>query len=216
MPRLLFSDMKKVKIYGERNTGTRYLSQLITGNLKVEQLRGVVPDTKFWKMNEFNKNLYFTQTSKFNLGWKHSFVDLATLQNHPDLNNIYFVTLSKNPYSFLLSLYKRPYHYKGTKPENFLQFLQARWLVQKRDNHDSTGYQNPIELWNSKNSSYMALKELLPEQTINIRYEDLLEHPETSISEFSDLSGIQKTPVFLNLLRSTKEQSKSFSYYQKF
>ena len=39
--------------------------------------------------------------------------------------SIRFVTLTKNPYSWLLSLYRRPYH-AGEKAETFAEFLSLR------------------------------------------------------------------------------------------
>lgn len=36
-------DKSVLKLYGERNTGTNYLTKLIDLNLDIEQLHGVVP-----------------------------------------------------------------------------------------------------------------------------------------------------------------------------
>lgn len=55
---------KRVKIYGERNTNTNYLSQLIGLNLKAEEIPGVVPARimalqRRLPGNELVRDLYF-------------------------------------------------------------------------------------------------------------------------------------------------------------
>ena len=208
--------MKKIKIYGERNTGTNFLSNLLRENLDIELLEGTVPNGKFWALSEFNKNLYFSLTSNKNLGWKHALVAPAQLQRNKNTRNVYFLTVSKNPYSFLLSLYKNPYHYKGVKPNSLLKFLQTKWYVQGRENVESRFYRNPVELWNSKNHSYLQLKEKLPLQTVNLKYEDLLENPEAEIDKICQFLKVPKKQDFKNYTLSTKDPEKSFSFYQNY
>ena len=71
--------MKYVKIYGERNTNTNYLGELIRLNLDVSELPGVVPrkmrrlQTRLPAKN-FLRDAYFAATYAKNLGWKHSMV----------------------------------------------------------------------------------------------------------------------------------------------
>ena len=208
--------MKKIKIYGERNTGTNYLSNLLRENLDIELLEGTVPDGKFWALSEFNKNLYFYLMSNKNLGWKHALVDPAKIQRNKIARNVYFLTVSKNPYSFLLSLYKNPYHYKGVKPNSLLEFLQTRWYVQGRENMEARFFRNPVELWNSKNHSYLQLQKKLPLQTVNLRYEDILENPEAEIDKICQLLKVRKRKDFKNYTLSTKDPKKTFSFYQNF
>lgn len=208
--------MKKIKIYGERNSGTNFLSRLMVKNFDVEELRGTVPNSNFWKSSEFNKSLYFTLTSKKNFGWKHCCVNPAKIKSNYNFQDVGFVTLTKNPYSFLLSLYKKPYHYRGNKPDNFYDFLLTKWYVQKRDNIKAKYYNNPIELWNSKNGSYIDLKHTFDSQTLNLKYEDLLANPNEILEKIANHFTINKKGVFSNYTKSTKELQKSFSYYQKY
>jgi len=72
--------INKYTIYGERNSVTSYLEQLIDKN--------------------FNINI------KWDYGWKHFF-------GHNDLSNtddILFIAIVRNPYDWLNSMYKTPYH----------------------------------------------------------------------------------------------------------
>ena len=103
--------INRVKIFGERNTGTNYLSKLIASNLLVKIKRGTVPKISPFALNEFTKDLFFFLSKKCNLGWKHSYIDydIALLKEVEEYKTA-IITLTKNPYSFLLSLYKNPYH----------------------------------------------------------------------------------------------------------
>ena len=72
---------RRIKIYGERNTNTKFMRKLIDLNLDVEQLPGVVPPALRRALrlvprraNELIRDLYFVLTFRQNLGWKHSLV----------------------------------------------------------------------------------------------------------------------------------------------
>ena len=208
-----------IKIYGERNTGTNYLLKLLRRNLEVDLLRGVVP----WYVripfpqSELARDLYFAVTSRWNLGWKHCLAPLPAavraLRGHSD--NLLFVTLTKNPYSWLLSLYRHPHHYRrelGT----FQQFLTAPWATVRREKTVSE-YPNPIIMWNEKNTAYLRLAAEMP--TANLKYEDLLADPEQTLVQLATRYSIKRSrPDFANVIASTKERegAKDFSYYQNY
>ena len=122
------------KIVGERNTGTRYLKQLLQLNLQVPHLQFRVNGRnveKLTNMSEAEKdNAYASDPSFF--GWKHacaptlpqliahdddaetSAIATATLLLKQPLrvpaNRILFVVIGKNPYSWLLSMWRHPYN----------------------------------------------------------------------------------------------------------
>jgi hypothetical protein len=67
---------QSIKLYGERNTNTRYLSRLIELNLKVEEIGAKVPTTVMRLQyllpgHKLVLNTYFNTTFELNLGWKH-------------------------------------------------------------------------------------------------------------------------------------------------
>ncbi len=73
--------VKLIKLYGERNTNTNYMSKLIELNLDVQEIPGTVPPTimKIQKLlpgQELVRDIYFYFTYKNNLGWKHTHVKL--------------------------------------------------------------------------------------------------------------------------------------------
>jgi len=214
-----------LKIYGERNTGTNYLHQLVESNLDVELLPGVVPlsvlrlrrflpNTEFF--NEMVRDLYFIVSYRKNLGWKHSLVKPVEQLSKYKITqkNLSFVTITKNPYSWLLSLYKRPYHQHWSVKPDFDSFLLLPWSTVKRENSPRK-IKNPIEMWNLKNRAYLQLKRKFP--TIDLKYECLLLKPEQEVIRIKEkFSLVQKAWPFQNIEKSTKGDQKDFLYYQRY
>ena len=201
----------QVKIFGERNTGTNYLAKLIRSNLNVNIIRGTVPRKSLFMLNEFTKDLFFFFTKKYNLGWKHSYIDLNKISRLLSI-----VTLTKNPYSFLLSLYKNPYHYIGDKPKTFEGFINNHWIVRKRDNLSNNVLKNPIELWNIKNKSYMDLYFKKEDICLNLKYEDLVADPRKIIMRIASKFSLDLNQDFLNYQESTKNSKQRFEDYQRY
>jgi len=210
-----------LKMYGERNTGTNYLARLIGLNLEVEQIPGVVPDfirnlQRILPGEELVRDIYFGITFSRNLGWKHSLVKAPEklAEYRICAKGVSFVTLTKNPYSWLLSLYRNPYHqYWKSKPD-FENFLGSPWRNVGRDNTPRE-FSSPVELWNRKNVSYMLLCSDFP--TLNLRYEDLLENPQVTLEKIAERFSYQwKNGEFVNFNDSTKEKSKDFAFYRDY
>ena len=82
------NDRRLLKMYGERNTSTNYLSKLIELNLKVDELRGVAPDFLMridaaLGNSELARDIYFSLTYGKTLGWKHTKVkSMAELRRY--------------------------------------------------------------------------------------------------------------------------------------
>lgn len=210
---------KKIKIYGERNTGTNFLSKLIDLNFDCKLLSGTVPSNlnriiKKVKGTENIKDKYFKITEKNNLGWKHREIDKMFLRNLNQLNeDVGFLTLTKNPYSWLLSLYNRPYHYKDEKP-SFEKFLEKPWKTVGRETILQE-YANPIEMWNIKTRSYLSLEKQF--KVYPIKYEDLLLDPIKELHKISlnlELNTKKEFPVNFN--KSTKDSDKNSNYYKDY
>ncbi len=207
----------KIKIYGERNTGSRYLGSLVGLNLAAELLRGDVPRIvrKLSQKNEALRDLFFKITFRRNLGWKHRMAPTAKELKNIPLDEILFLTITKNPYPWLLSLYQRPYH-QQKKWKSFEQFLQSPWKTVGRENY-SAPFPNPIVIWNQKNRAYLNLKNHA--STYNICYEDLLECPEDIIANIvAEFPITRQKNSFENITETTKreDQGKNFDYYRQY
>lgn len=213
---------RKIKIYGERNSNTRYLSELLRLNLEAEEVRGVAP--RFVRLAQSmapGKNsvidFYFSISYQTNLGWKHTCVKPAAelADNALVKAGLVFLTVTKNPYSWLLSLHRRPYHNKANEdePVDFETFLKTPWPTLGRDD-TAPVIDNPVVLWNIKNRSYLGLPE---QQTLHTRTEDYFEDPAAIIEKISETFSIpRRTPDFANYERSTKDQSRDSAYYRDY
>lgn len=211
---------KKIKIYGERNTNTNYMSQLISLNLKAEEIHGSVPSKvmsiqKYFPGNELIRDIYFYLTYARNLGWKHTRLKTMKELNKYKLiqSNLVLLTITKNPYSWLLSLHRNPYHQYYTDKPSFEDFLQRQWKTIGRENVDSA-LKNPMELWNIKNKSYLQPQN---KKLINITTESIFNDPEAIIQKISQQHSIErKSGKFVNYERSTKDKNKGSAYYRDY
>jgi hypothetical protein len=210
-----------IKLYGERNTNTNYLSQLIRLNLEAGELRGVVPPAVMRLQSrlpgeEWLRDLYFAMTYDRNLGWKHSWAEpakrIARCTAFTD-NDLVFVTTTKNPYSWLWSLFRRPYHQRGATKPDFMTFLTSPWLTVGRD-RITHRLQSPIELWNIKNSSYLQLP---ADRTLHTTTERLIADAEGVIGEIATSFAIPRLAEgFTDYDSSTKDPAKDKRYYQDY
>jgi len=157
---------------GERNSGTRYLRQLLGKNLPLPHMRLPVPDEELFAMSEAEKDAAFIESEREFWGWKHACAPtVAHLAVHPDSSRaVLFVVTSKNPYSWLLSMWRHPYHYIGAKPATFDQFLRRPWGVLGRERFVGCGgvegspsesrqqhFNSPVDMWNRKLRSFAQL-----------------------------------------------------------
>lgn len=207
-------------MYGERNTTTNYLSKLVGLNLDIEELRGSVPSyigdiQKYLPGNEWMRDLYFSFTYKENLGWKHTRVEAPAVlkQYFTEAEQPVFVTITKNPYSWLLSLHRNPYHHPGSRKVSFENFIESQWMTTRRDNCERW-LSNPVELWNIKNRSYLGLAGL---DALNLTSENVLDDPAKVIDQISETFGItRKSDDFINYEKSTKDSKKNSNYYRDY
>ena len=210
---------RRVKIYGERNTGTTYLEQLLLRNLHVDSLRGGIPRSirRLFPNSERARDWYFRATSWRNLGWKHAFVpsENQLARARPDTSRLLFLTLTKNPYAWLLSLYRQPYHAKR-KYSSLEQFLEEPWQTVGRENTRSA-FANPVEMWNQKNAAYLALGGYTT--ALHCRYEELLADPLGFLERLCSKHGIQsRRSSFKNVHEAMKghDRGKTFDDYRAY
>lgn len=207
---------KDLKVYGERNTGTRYLSQLLTGNLDVRLLNGAAPRMLgwFWPDSEAVRDAYFRLTVRSNLGWKHR---LPPRPDDPLLlaagaRETGFVTVVKNPYSWLLSLLRRQYS-AGRVYGSVEELVTSPWTTVGRECAPPQ-FAGAVDMWNRKYAACLALP---GERTVNLRYEDLLGDPATQIATVAKRLGLaQRHAAFSNVESSTKRSAQGFEDYRRY
>lgn len=156
--------MRFIKIYGEQNSGTIYLEWLL------------------------KKNLDATLLDSYDFGWKHRVAPSVQELTEKMKQEVLFLCLVKNPYSWLISMHKRPYHHESLKKLSFLDFLKYSY----------GDYRNPVVMWNIKNQSYLNMNDFVKFHEI-IKYEDILESPSTFINSLADKYGFPKPAIFKNI-----------------
>ena len=156
--------MRFIKIYGEQNSGTIYLEWLLKKNLDASLL------------------------DSFDFGWKHRIAPSADELTEKLKKEVLFLCLVKNPYSWLISMHKRPYNHECLHKLSFLDFLKYSY----------GDYRNPMVMWNTKNASYLNMKEYVQFHQI-IRYEDILKEPATFINQLAEKYSFPKPAIFKNI-----------------
>jgi len=211
---------KLIKVYGERNTNTNYMSKLIELNFCAKEIPGTVPPIiikmqKFLPGGQLVRDIYFYFTYDKNLGWKHALVKPQDELNKCKLvdSDLIFLTITKNPYSWLLSMYRNPYHQRFTDKPSFEVFLKRQWKTIGRDNTQGNA-SSPIELWNIKNKSYLQLD---TKKSMNITAESMHQDAGEVIHKISERFSIErKSHKFINYEPSTKIKSKDSAYYRDY
>jgi len=220
-----------LKIYGERNTSTNYLAKLVRLNLDVSLL----PETMPRWLAKINKRLPAKEpfrdfchwwTYSNDLGWKHARVkSVDELRKYPIVREgrVGFLTLTKNPYSWILSLFRNPYHLRSPRQPDVESFLKTPWITVHRDG-TARQLANPVELWNIKNASYIPLREL---GGMNLKTESLFVDPGQVVATIQQHFGVSRksedfvnfedsTKVAINRNEATKNAGKDSNYYRDY
>ena len=330
---------RSILFWGERNSGTRWAEGLIRRNLVLKNIdrRRLNPTM------ESSEQKYPLRPMRTEMpwSWKHACaISRGTIngQQKPslqdqtaDVQDVVFVTLSKNPYAWLVSMFHRPYYHGAAKSMAFSQFIQAPFPAQtsreppaysrrreqlrrqqhehhsglddaleadrdlenywgscrrhhrghreslclcsvcavprnqsssapapapapspapslapveaaptsragraafravqnchgSKRRHGRPAFASPVEMWNIKQRSYLALRGNL--STTNIRYEDLLRHPDRAIEAIATMHCIaRKNAAFNNredhvkgapnLARSPHLRGGNFSWHKR-
>lgn len=222
---------KSLKLFGERNSGTTYLEALIARNLDVPMLRGVVSEA-WLKDNDLTENaldLFFMLTGADNLGWKHAMAPSAADLAADHHGAVVFVTLTKNPYAWLLSLYRRPNHRGGNGSRSLWPLLHSSWADTDRPPFDafvstawpavgrdriSGDFRDPVDIWNRKNRSYLDLATRAP--CLNLRYEDLIRDPRAAIERLAATFDLRRSDRYFENVDSSLQGApgQSFADYR--
>ncbi|MDC9721961.1 MAG: sulfotransferase domain-containing protein [Urechidicola sp.] len=211
--------LNRIKLFGERNTGTIYLMKLLKFNNYIYSgTENRIYAHIFMRLPYKEKSLdfYFFLMRKFNLGWKHKELDNIPFMKKRLLDNekIVFLIIVKNPYSWLLSLHKNPYHSLGSKKQSFEDFLLTPWQTVRRESRRES-YNNPIDMWNKKVESYLKFEKQF--NTHIVKYEELLLNPIHELKEISTALDLNEATSFpRNFVKSTKEKKKNNKYYQDY
>lgn len=195
-------------IFGERHSGTNFLERLISGK-------------DSWGGSSSDKAFEIPVTWEY--GWKHFFGFHDDLLINPKSNNTLFLGIIRNPYDWLMAMYKMPHHirdHKGPKwsdrfdnIEDFLtnNDLIARYSDPALDNNINldinpytlNGYKNIFELRQVKLHYLLYMLPSMVQNYTLIKYEELSNN---STKFIEDISNYYNLPI-LHTIHNTHNLS---------
>ena len=230
-------NLRYVKIFGERNTGTHFLTQLVDINTSLKPLKNqsknvIRPGLKkilaSYKesgsknaatsglLNSIILNRLLDEQRRNeqdkNFGWKHALVEPQSILNTKRHNNTLFVFLIRNPWRFISALHKRPYNLIPKPSKDIRTFINSSFLANERDNLPSLVIENPVDLWNQKVKSYFKCSTKI-NNSIICYYEEIVESPQEFIKKLAPFCRINDSTEIP--IKSTKSDSRSFHDYQR-
>jgi len=226
---------ERVKIYGERKTGTTFLTDLIRRNFSIPLLSGT-PD----RPNRVERERLLERVADRSsgvrrivldrisdqenrralpdtLGWKHMYPPIALLQTIPDFvaGTLFLVTV-KHPVYWLLSYHRRPLDYIiNCAKLGFTEFLHEPFVPTLRDSVETPLYSSAVEFYGEKVDGYRRLSELTPRFEL-VRYEDLLTDVPGFVEQLASKHGLPRhsdRPVIRET--STNRRESTFDEYRQ-
>lgn len=169
--------MKYFSVFGERNSGTKYLTEILKNS-------GLINTYSFGFKHWFIPTLMIDRPPH-NLSTDNK--EYLKLDN-PIADETLFIVITRNPYQWISSMYKRPYHLSKMKYKNRYEFLTNKYYCSE----NSPNFKNPfieeadniIDIRNQKHNHWYHLKDYVKHFYI-INYDNFIE-------------DIKKLPVVLN------------------
>ncbi len=214
--------LSRVKVFGERNCGTKFLVQAFEMNTSGLQslVHGdqqpaldAVKGQPFWTRKVLlERAIDDLRMREFphNFGWKHAALRRQQLQDVAAFSDTLFVCIVRNPYAFVDSLYQRPYNLYAKRSRTRAAFCREPIFLNARDNLACGIVSGPAELWTRKVRSYLELSDL--SNLVVVRYEDVVSRF-AELFEFLRGAGIQVCDSPSPPAKSTNNDSMTFEDY---
>ncbi|WP_154446270.1 hypothetical protein [Halovulum marinum] len=181
-----------VKIFGERNTGTRALGALLRQLPDVGHrvaapaaaaADGALEAAIETQMRGAWKKLYLhalrdeaAAREAESDPWKHALPRLTPAMVAAGAG---VVVMVRNPYSWLVGLARRPYHIKGPNAETLDAFAARPWMTERREGMAAV-VASPVDLWAEKAAAALALPARAAAEGLachRLRFEDFVADP---------------------------------------
>jgi len=187
------------QILGERNSGTNYLEQLLHLNFKIN------------RSNNFISKHFF------------GFDGYSGIKDEI-LNNTLFIAIVRDPFTWINSMYKNPYHLPESLKATQQGFLNNEWysifddeteILHDRNIYNTEKrYKNLFELRKIKLKFLVEEMPKLVKNYILIRYEDLLFNLKPTMTQLLKFNIIKKNnnKFPINILHHTKDSKRRFIY----
>jgi hypothetical protein len=192
-------NIKKFTIFGERNSGTNYLKNVLIAKLNLDFTEEY--GFKHW----YIKNHYPR-------GKENSTTDNECLKDINDSDDTLFIYIIRNPYDWVCSMYKKPYHIKNIDKSSLYNFISNKyiayenscprdcknlWFKDENEKFFIEEANNIIELRNLKNKHFYNLKNKVKNFCI-IRQENLFNDINIIINHYKLPIKNNKIPKYNN------------------
>lgn len=194
---------QRVKVMGERGSGTNFLSRLVAANFDIELVDNTSnaegQDRKLIQRipeglrrgahiaERVMEHYHLTQMPE-NAGWKHACLTERTFSTYLRTDTTLFLCIIRHPALWLRSFYEKPFHAMTRKPDDLDAFIATPWMTRACDEADAVVLESPAELWRLKTLSYLDRAAAHPNVVV-IRHEDLLRDHESGLAELVPLIG---------------------------
>ena len=173
-------------IVGERHSGTNYVEKLFTG-------------TDCWKSKSDYRAFDIPITWDF--GFKHWFgFESKKIYEHG--NNTLFICLVRNPWDWIMAMYRVQYHTPETLSKGLLEFVTNEWwsigktqeIMEDRNYITKERYKNIFEMRRFKTNYILHTIPLICNNYVIIKYENLLDlNSEKFVNFISSTYGLALT-----------------------
>lgn len=193
----------KIKVMGERATGTNFLSAVLRDNFNVTlyrnapaldaQQKTLLPSwfAGGWSSRRATREAMLDENHSRDIsqngGWKHAAVSEHFRQGFVEKEQPTVICIVRHPVSWSTSLHNKPIHGIARVARNYSDFLHSPWVCAARDELPSRIADSPLAMYRDKVESYVALQSVYAKVFL-IRYEDLLFCAEDTLAP----AGLQK------------------------
>jgi len=146
--------------------------------------------------------------------WKHCATNFDNIEMFSGILVLFTV---RHPASWVLSLFRRPYHQLGGRSKDLSTFIERRWKTVERERLGGQTLR-PLELYQCKLESYRQFSSKLNVNNIPyhfVRFEDLVLDQKRvfdAVKSYLD----NPTNQFVELRESTKEPGKTLEDYRSY
>lgn len=231
----MIAPVTQIKLYGERNTGTHFVQNLLRKNFAQVLLPGaangrekkdrkrLVKAVDGWLIARIVKDRFDAQANNSRLipegfGWKHINPPTEYFKAVPErVAGTLFLILVKHPVFWTVSFLKRPYHsffrYDGM---SFSEFVRHPFVPTGRDNVDAAVYDSVVDLYGAKVDGYRRLVELGVHYEL-VRYESLIQNIGEFLADLQTRHRLTRLHEGPDIVReaATKNDAETLSDYRE-
>lgn len=211
--------MMYIKVFGERNTATNAISKMIEKNSDSK----CAPSTaiELDRYIDIKKRIARVVSRKCEervvdnvfdnvpppYSWKHAATNFNIVSDFEPYHVIFTV---RHPASWVLSLYKNPYHLETNSHQTLAQFIQKKYRTVGRERLNKEKFR-PLSLLEEKIKSYDVFASKLADSGFSfsfVRFEDFVLNQEAVFNGLSEFI-LYPSSEFRILVESTKTKKKT-------